>query len=103
MQIVVAYIRNACIIQLMGSASQPAAPRELGQEIKMTIRYFAADVEDAVRIAIVKSDSDDGFDGFRDSEELAASDLPDDFAAWAVYERFSHGNNIVLVKSADGA
>lgn len=66
----------------------------------MTIRYFAANVEGATRIAVVESDARDGFDGFHD--EIAAADLPANFADWREYEAYSHGNNEVRVLSPDG-
>lgn len=64
------------------------------------VRYFAADVDDAVRIAVVESSAHDGFDGFRN--EIQEADLPADFDSWRICEAFSHGNNAVTVRSVDG-
>lgn len=62
------------------------------------VKYYDATVEDALRIAIVDGDDDYESDG----EEIAASDLPADFAEWKTYTQFFKGTPVrVVSKNGD--
>lgn len=70
-------------------------------------RYFAANVDDAVRIAVVEADTEDAIretPEARDSREIAERNLPDDFADWKRYTAHAYIDTdaIVEVMSRDG-
>jgi hypothetical protein len=65
-------------------------------------RYFQADVEDATRIAVVEADDDNETAGYVWDDEIEESELPDEFATWKCYERYSTSDATVHVMSQDG-
>lgn len=71
------------------------------------IKYFSANVEDAVRIAVYEADDEDDIYsavGLGAAEkEIEEADLPDDFTSWKRYTAYAVGDCIVKVMSADGA
>ncbi len=70
------------------------------------IRYFSANVEDAVRIAVVEAETEDDIYEANEatrSEEIAERDLPADFADWKRYTAHAYApSTSVLIMSRDG-
>ncbi len=71
------------------------------------IRYFKANVEDAVRIAVIEAETEDRIYEANEADrdrEIAESDLPDDFANWQRYTAHGYApfGPSVLIMSRDG-
>jgi hypothetical protein len=69
------------------------------------IRYFNANIEDAVRIAVVEANTDDEIYEANEADrdlEIAEADLPPDFAKWKRYTAHAYRNSTVEVMSRNG-
>lgn len=69
------------------------------------IRYFNANCDGAVRIAVIEGATED--DIFEANEatraaEIEKRDLPEDFSSWKRYTAHGYGNSSVEILSRDG-
>src|SRR3990167_5275488 len=67
-----------------------------------TTRYFRANVEDAVRIAVVTADGEYADEDIRRAfpahshVEINKTDLPADFATWQSYDKFAYSDDVFV-------
>lgn len=70
------------------------------------IRYFNANVEDAIRIAVIEAATEDDIYSAPEASgdrEIPASDLPADFQSWQRYTAHAYDDGVVVeVLSRDG-
>ena len=71
----------------------------------MITKYFKANVEDAVRIAVVEAEDADAMSDVPEAQndrEIKQSDLPEGFADWKRYTAHAYRGASVHVMSRDG-
>lgn len=72
----------------------------------MIKKYFEANVEDAVRIAVIEAETDDAIytcpEASEPNREIEESELPADFANWQRYTAHAYHDAAVDIMSRNG-